>query len=227
MSVGNPGPRAAGSRRRRFDRALLRLAGALSRRRLAAVDADLRRRASIHASAVLSAFARIQNETARPEAVTIGLHSWLWGEVVVARTGCVRIGEWSIVREDTRLISATSITIGNYVGVARLVDIIDGHDNAAERIETVRRRDPRLAAALRMAVRPGPIVIEDDVWIGSKVTILGGVRIGRGAIVANGSLVLDDVPPGAIVVGAPARVVKYRAVPDAGDEPVQHVVDLI
>jgi maltose O-acetyltransferase len=55
-----------------------------------------------------------------------------------------------------------------------------------------------------------PIIIEDDVWIGSRVTILKNVRIGKGAIVAAGSVVTKNVPPYAVVAGNPARVVKSR-----------------
>ena len=56
----------------------------------------------------------------------------------------------------------------------------------------------------------GEIVVEDDVWIGYRSTILSGVRIGQGAIVAAGSVVTKDVPPYAIVGGVPAKVIKYR-----------------
>ncbi len=54
------------------------------------------------------------------------------------------------------------------------------------------------------------VVIGDFVWCGSNVTILSGVRIGEGAIVAAGSVVVSDVPPYAIVRGNPAAIVKYR-----------------
>ena len=52
--------------------------------------------------------------------------------------------------------------------------------------------------------------IEDDVWVGSNATILKGVTVGRGAVVAAGALVIKDVPPYAIVGGVPAKVLKYR-----------------
>ena len=55
-----------------------------------------------------------------------------------------------------------------------------------------------------------PVVIESDVWVGTNVTILNGVRIGRGAIVAAGAVVIKDVPAYAIVGGVPAKVLKYR-----------------
>ena len=55
-----------------------------------------------------------------------------------------------------------------------------------------------------------PIIIENDVWIASNVTIKEGVRIGNGAVVAMGSLVTKDVPPYALVGGNPAKVIKFR-----------------
>ena len=57
-----------------------------------------------------------------------------------------------------------------------------------------------------------PVVIEDNVWIGSRVTILGGVRLGEGCIVQAGAVVVSDVPYCAVAGGNPARVFKYRDV---------------
>lgn len=54
------------------------------------------------------------------------------------------------------------------------------------------------------------IVIENDVWIGSNVTILDGVRVGAGSILAAGAVVVDDVPELTIVGGVPARIIKKR-----------------
>ncbi|HEX2055171.1 MAG TPA: DapH/DapD/GlmU-related protein, partial [Nitrospiraceae bacterium] len=59
----------------------------------------------------------------------------------------------------------------------------------------------------------GDIVIEDDVWLGSSTIVLSGVRIGKGAVVAAGSIVTRNVPDGCIVAGNPARVVKRRGEP--------------
>ena len=55
-----------------------------------------------------------------------------------------------------------------------------------------------------------PPIIGNDVWIGSKATILQGVTIGNGAIIAAGAVVTKDVPPYAIVGGVPAKIIKYR-----------------
>ena len=56
----------------------------------------------------------------------------------------------------------------------------------------------------------GDIIVENDVWIGATSTIMSGVRISNGSVVAGGSVVTKDVPPYAIVAGNPAKVVKYR-----------------
>ncbi len=59
-------------------------------------------------------------------------------------------------------------------------------------------------------LRPAAIVIEDDVWIGGRVMLVAGVRIGRGSVIGAGAVVTRDIPPWSVAVGAPARVVKSR-----------------
>lgn len=54
------------------------------------------------------------------------------------------------------------------------------------------------------------VIIEDYVWLASRVTVLPGVHIGRGAVVASGAIVTKDVPPLAIVSGIPAKIIGYR-----------------
>jgi len=57
---------------------------------------------------------------------------------------------------------------------------------------------------------PGKVLIGNDVWIGMKSTIMGGITIGNGAIIAAHSVVTKDVPPYAIVAGVPSKIIKYR-----------------
>ena len=57
----------------------------------------------------------------------------------------------------------------------------------------------------------GDIVLEDDVNLGFGVIVLDGVTIGKGAAIGAGSLVVQDIPPGAIAMGVPARVLRMRS----------------
>lgn len=60
-------------------------------------------------------------------------------------------------------------------------------------------------------ISKGGITIGDEAWLGFGVIVLGGVTIGEGAVVGAGSIVTENIPPGAIAVGAPARVIKMRS----------------
>ena len=99
----------------------------------------------------------------------------------------------------TTLVAAERIEIGNRVQVGANSSIVDTdfHPLTAEG-----RAQDFLNGA------HAPIVIEDDVFIGMQSLILKGVRIGCGSVVGAGSVVVKDVPPGVVVAGNPARVVK-------------------
>ena len=64
-----------------------------------------------------------------------------------------------------------------------------------------------------------PVVIEDDVWCAANVTILKGVTIGRGSIVAAGAVVTQSFPPYSVIGGVPAKLLKMRFTPE---EIVEH-----
>lgn len=59
-------------------------------------------------------------------------------------------------------------------------------------------------------VEERPVVIDDDVWIGDKVTILPGVHVGMGSVLGAASVVTKDVAPYSVVGGNPARVISMR-----------------
>jgi maltose O-acetyltransferase len=102
------------------------------------------------------------------------------------------------------LSAAKSIRIGNKVIFGPHVSIMGGNHNTGE----VGRYMADVAQK-RPGDDPG-VVIEDDVWVGTCAVILGGVTVGRGAIVGAGSVVTRDVPPYSIVAGCPARVLRMR-----------------
>lgn len=94
------------------------------------------------------------------------------------------------------------LSIGARVSIAPAVVFVC---HSAPNNSPLMQQHPYVADRLLQRAR---IVVEDDVWIGAHVTILPGVRIGRGAIIGAGSVVRSDVSPLTIVAGAPARVIK-------------------
>jgi len=68
-----------------------------------------------------------------------------------------------------------------------------------------------MGVMLATLLRSSPVVIEDDVWVGHGATILKGVKIGKGAIVAAGAVVTRDVESYSIVGGVPAKLIRVRA----------------
>ncbi len=78
-------------------------------------------------------------------------------------------------------------------------------------IFTQNHRNDRLDIPMRLQTDPKkPVVIEDDVWIAARVTILPGVTVHKGSILGAGAVVTKDVPEYAIAGGNPARVIRYR-----------------
>lgn len=72
----------------------------------------------------------------------------------------------------------------------------------------------------------GPIVVEDEVWIGAGAIITQGVRIGRGAVVGAGAVVTRDVEPRTFVGGVPARLIRRIAYPDDASAAASEPVDI-
>jgi acetyltransferase-like isoleucine patch superfamily enzyme len=99
---------------------------------------------------------------------------------------------------------AKQITIGRNCQISTGVLIFDSPGHPADPIARATGSPPA-----DDEVRP--IVIEDNVWIGRRATILPGVTIGRDSIVATGAVVMTDVPPSTLVAGNPARQVRKLA----------------
>lgn len=71
----------------------------------------------------------------------------------------------------------------------------------------------------KLPLNDAPVIIEDDVWTGANVTILKGVTIGRGSVIAAGAVVTKSCPPYSIIGGVPAKVLKFRF---TVDEVIEH-----
>jgi acetyltransferase-like isoleucine patch superfamily enzyme len=109
--------------------------------------------------------------------------------------------------------SNSKITIGKYCSIARNVKIICGSNHHIEWVSTFPFRILFNLPGQYKDGHPfdkGPVVIGNDVWLGDGVTILSGVKIGDGAVLAAGAFVVKDVEPYSVVGGNPARHLKYR-----------------
>lgn len=85
-----------------------------------------------------------------------------------------------------------------------------GHNANLATIAQMYIHVPAIEHRYVFALRPSPLVIGHDVWIGSRATIVGDITIGNGAVIGAGAVVLGDVPPYAVVEGNPGKVVRMR-----------------
>jgi acetyltransferase-like isoleucine patch superfamily enzyme len=168
--------------------------------------------ARIDPSARFAQGADITNIRGNRDAIRIGRSTVLAGQLLTfGHGGDIEIGDWCFVGPGSRIWSAASIHIGHRVLISHNVNVHDSDSHpldAAERhaqyVEIVQRGHPRQAGSIRTAA----VVIGDDAWIGFNSTVLKGVSIGPGAIVAAGSVVTGNVPPWSVVAGNPATVVR-------------------
>jgi acetyltransferase-like isoleucine patch superfamily enzyme len=150
-----------------------------------------------------------------PEKIEIGSYSGIMGQLMILTAGGrIKLGHHCSVGLGTRIWAQSSIQIGNYVLIAHLVDIHDSNAHSLDPI--VRRQDPTMVFEKESpmdfgSVETKPVRIEDDVWIGFKSSIMKGVTIGTGAVIAAGSVVTKDVPPHTLIAGNPARIVRDLA----------------
>lgn len=110
------------------------------------------------------------------------------------------IGETSHLKSGTYIEASGGVYIGEYFHAGRGLTIFSTNHNY-ENAKFIPYDE---------VVLERPVTIGDFVWCGANVTILPGVNIGEGAILAGGSVIVKDVPPLAVVGGNPAKVIKYR-----------------
>lgn len=110
------------------------------------------------------------------------------------------------------------LEIGNYVSIAPNVQFLLGANHQIDTITTY----PLFSRFIKYdkidALSRGEIIIEDEVWLGTNSIIVSGVHIGKGAIIASGSIVTKDVPPYSIYGGNPAKLIKMRFSDDIIEE---------
>lgn len=114
--------------------------------------------------------------------------------IFVGRGKTLKIGR-STFTSNIKILAHDDITIGDNCIFGWECQIFSGDGHPIYQEESIINKDV-------------PVVIEDNVWVGSRALILKGVRVGKGSIVAAGAVVTKDVPPNCIVAGNPAKVVK-------------------
>lgn len=137
--------------------------------------------------------------------IRIGAHFSCWRLCTLAACtdGRIEIGDHVSFNSNVYVnaCSGGTITIGNDVLIGPNA-VLRASDHKFDDVTRPIRTQGHTA---------GTIVVENDVWIGSNVTVVGGVRIGKGAVVAAGAVVTSDVEPYSIVGGVPARLIRKRS----------------
>ena len=138
----------------------------------------------------------------------------------IAKKLLKRFGEHSKISINVRLIYPKGIEIGKRVGVTRDV-ILDGRGGLSigdytiigfeSIILTCTHRYSRKDIPIQdQGMFSAPVKIGKDVWLGTRVIVLPGVKIGDGAIIGANAVVTKDIPPYTIAVGIPAKVIRER-----------------
>jgi len=122
------------------------------------------------------------------------------GAVLNAFGGAISTGDHVFIGPYVVVYGHGGVTIGDDCLVGPHCRILSSNHDVPPMSVAIRARGDILA----------PTVIGRDVWLGAGVTVLAGVTIGDGCVIGAGAVVADDLPPGAIAVGAPARVARFR-----------------
>jgi acetyltransferase-like isoleucine patch superfamily enzyme len=142
--------------------------------------------------------------------INIKNYSFIRGELLILPFGGeINIGSYSFVGENSKIWSGESINIGNNVLIAHNVNIIDfSHEpNSLDRADGFKNLISKGHPKEKGKIPTKKIIIEDDVIIYAGSNIIMGVTIGKGSIIAAGSLVCKDIPPYSLVMGNPAKLI--------------------
>jgi acetyltransferase-like isoleucine patch superfamily enzyme len=110
-----------------------------------------------------------------------------------------------LIGDDSHITAINRIEIGNNVLTGKKVTITD-NSHGKSTFEML-----SLSPASRPLYSQGPVIIEDGVWIGDKVTILPNVRIGKNSIIGANAVVARDIPANCIAAGIPAKVIRIMS----------------
>jgi len=151
------------------------------------------------------------NESGKREAIRIGQNVEIMGSLIVMGEGRIQIGSYTTIRYSSAIESSIGIEIGSYVIISNNVHITDNNNHPTSPLKRLELSKSGFNGELWhwRHSECKPVKIGDNVWIGRFVSILKGVSIGEGAIVASNAVVTHDVPAYTIVAGNPAKIVKH------------------
>jgi acetyltransferase-like isoleucine patch superfamily enzyme len=183
---------------------------------------ELRQKAAIVEPFSAGAYSNIHNESGDRSKINISHHCTLYGSIICKENAVVNIGSYSTIQDRVSIQCLERIDIGHYVAIANGTVVVDNNNHSIDPVEWIKHRIRAAPGGMGYAglgngwelSESKPIKIGNAVWIGANCTILKGVEIGEGAIVARSSVVTKDVPPYSIVGGNPAKVIKQRPKPD-------------
>jgi len=121
--------------------------------------------------------------------------------MILAKTGPIHIGRKTSIGSNSVIVSIAGVKIGQSVLTAGGLYISAG---------SYRFDNPDIPVMEHDAWSTGPVEIGDGAWMGTRVTLLDGVRVGRGAVVGACSMVNSEIPAFGIAVGTPAKVIRMR-----------------
>ncbi|MEE2663387.1 MAG: acyltransferase [Myxococcota bacterium] len=130
------------------------------------------------------------------------------GAMLVPGGGSIQIGRNTTVNQYVVIYGEGGVSIGDDVMIASHCALFAGN-HRYERTDIPMREQGTYSK--------GGITIDDDVWLGCHCVVLDGVTIGRGSVLAAGTVISRDVAPGSIMAGVPGQCIGNRL--EAGDEP--------
>ena len=169
-----------------------------------------RQNAQLGTDFVCGSKSRCSNTSGDLNRIQIGNHCEINGKLKVSPNGRIIIGDYTIVNVATEIGLEEEITIGDHVIISRDVTIFDNNNHPTDPDVRIQLCESGFYSALWAWDRSAhsPVHIGSNVWIGQSSTILKGVTIGTGSIIAASAVVTKDVPPYCIAAGNPAKIVK-------------------
>ncbi|MEW5982034.1 MAG: acyltransferase [Acidobacteriota bacterium] len=180
-----------------------RLLGACGRNVIFGQNVVLRHPAKIHIgdNVVIDDNCLLDAKGETNQGITIGSGAFVGRNTILScKNGDIRLGDRANLGFNCEVFSASRVELGQDALLAAYCYVIGGDHDVSD----------TSASILSQARTSAGVSIEEGVWMGAGAKVLDGVRVGAHAIVGAGAVVRDDVPPYAIAVGMPARVVGRR-----------------